>query len=457
MGTDLPPAGPDSAAAGHDAPLLGTGSDETDAGYLRLLLLMLLSAAFFNGFDEQVLSLLLPQIKQTFHVGVALLGILHIPLGVGQFLAFFLVRKADTVGRRPVLLWSVVGFTLFTALTAFSWDIWAFTAFQTGAQFFIGAEYALAVTVVVEEFPTRRRGRALGALQTLGPLGAIAVAIMLLAHLEQTHLGWRAFYLVGLAPVVVVAGIRLRMRETRRFTAERLRPSGPVNRQSWLANLLQAWRGPYRSRLRIVVLVSLLQTIPSSAAIGWWAYYAERQRGYTPTLVAIFVALAYGLGVSGYYSCGRLMERFGRRPTAVLYSVGGVGFGAMVFQVGNKPLSFFLLMGAVFFGLGIAPVLSAFATELFPTAIRSQASAWVRIAAGAGALVGPAVAGVLGSSTGLIGNVGDAISVITLVELPNIWLVLRYLPEARGKALEEMTLPAPPIPGRPAAPLGPAG
>ena len=33
---------------------------------------------------------------------------------------------------------------------------------------------------------------------------------------------------------------------------------------------------------------------------------------------------------------------------------------------------------AVFFGLGIGPVLSAFATELFPTRIRAQPSSWVR-------------------------------------------------------------------------------
>ena len=37
--------------------------------------------------------------------------------------AFFVARLSDRVGRRPMLLWSVVGYTVFTALTAASWNI----------------------------------------------------------------------------------------------------------------------------------------------------------------------------------------------------------------------------------------------------------------------------------------------------------------------------------------------
>ena len=87
--------------------------------YLRLLLLLLVSAAFFEGYDQSILALLLPNIQSTFQVSEAVLGLTRIPIELGLFVAFFVTRLSDRLGRRPMLLWSVVGYTVFTALTAF--------------------------------------------------------------------------------------------------------------------------------------------------------------------------------------------------------------------------------------------------------------------------------------------------------------------------------------------------
>src|SRR5438445_7020607 len=117
--------------------------------YLRLLLILLISATFFEGYDSSILALLLPNIQATFHVSEAVLGLTRIPIELGLFVAFFVARLSDRVGRRPLLLWSVVGYTAFTVLTAFSWDIWSFASFQFGARIFLGAEYAVALTMLV--------------------------------------------------------------------------------------------------------------------------------------------------------------------------------------------------------------------------------------------------------------------------------------------------------------------
>src|SRR4051794_41146209 len=194
----------------------------TDA-YLRLLLILLVSAAFFEGYDGAIIALLLPRVQATFHVSEALLGLTR-GFGVaGAFCAFFLARRSDRVGRRPILLWSVAGYTLFTAMTALSWNIWSFALFQFLANVFLGAEYAVGITMIVEEFPADRRGRALGTLLTCGALGTIAVAILLLVKLQETALDWRAFYLVGLVPLVLLAFFRPRLKETRRFVEEKQR------------------------------------------------------------------------------------------------------------------------------------------------------------------------------------------------------------------------------------------
>jgi MFS transporter, putative metabolite:H+ symporter len=97
-------------------------------------------------------------------------------------------------------------------------------------------------------------------------------------------------------------------------------------------------------------------------------------------------------------------------------------------------------MFAVFFGLGMGPVMSAFATELFPTEVRGQAAAWIRnwfeIA---GIFFGPILVGILGDhATGAIGNIGDTVTLLMVLQIPTIWLVWKFMPETKGKELEQI-------------------
>ncbi len=410
-----------------------------DPKYLRLLLLLLVSAAFFEGYDSSILALLLPNIQSSFHASEAVLGVTRIPIELGLFVAFFVTRLSDRLGRRPLLLWSVVGYTIFTALTAFSWDIWSFAFFQFGSRVFLGAEYAVGVTMIVEEFPSGRRGRALGTLLTFSALGTIVVGLLLGAGLQETGLGWRAFYLVGLVPLLLLIPYRRRLRETQRFIEMRAARAAGEELEKEVP-FLEPWKPQYRRNLVLVGIVHMLRSIPIFGSTAWWAFYAERERGFTAVEVSIYIIASYGLGCMGYYVCGRLMERIGRRPTALIYFAGGIVFSILLFQTSSKPVSFFALMFAVFFGLGMGPVMSSFATELFPTEIRGQAAAWIRnwfeIA---GYVFGPALVGILGDhSTGAIGNIGDTVTLLMILQLPALYLIWRFMPETKGLELEDV-------------------
>ncbi|MDQ1397562.1 MAG: transporter, putative metabolite:H+ symporter, partial [Acidimicrobiaceae bacterium] len=237
---------------------------------------------------------------------------------------------------------------------------------------------------------------------------------------------------------VVLSFYRRRLRETRRFLEEQQRRAdGAVTEE---VSFLEPWKPAYRRNLVLVGLMHMLRSIPLFGSTAWWAFYAERERGFTAVQVAIFIIAAYGIGCVGYYVCGRAMERFGRRPTAMVYFAGGILFSVVLFQVSDKVVSFFALMLAVGFGLGMGPVMSAFATELFPTEIRGQAAAWVRnwfeIA---GYIFGPALVGILGDhATGAIGNIGDTVTLLMVLQIPTLWLVWRYMPETKGMELEDI-------------------
>src|SRR5881227_3494486 len=273
--------------------------------YLRLLLVLLISATFFEGYDSSILALLLPNIQATFHLSEAVLGLTRIPIELGLFVAFFVARLSDRVGRRPLLLWSVVGYTVFAGLTALSWNIWAFTFFQFGSRVFLGAEFAVAITMVVEEFPVARRAHALGTLLTFEGLGTIMVAILLGLGLQNGRLDWRAFFLVGIVPLIILTFLRRRMHETERFVEERKKRER--GERTLRMPFLAAWAPPYRRNLVLVGMVYLMRSIPFFGATAWWAYYAERERGFTTTEVAVYILVAYGIGCVGYYVCGRLM------------------------------------------------------------------------------------------------------------------------------------------------------
>ena len=398
--------------------------------YLRILLVLLVPAAFFNGFDGELRSLLLPQLQHTFHVRLATIGLANIPIGAGQFVAFFAIRLADRIGRRPLLLVSLFGYAAFTGCTAASQSVWMFALFQFFSQMFAGTEYALAVIVVLEEFPAarprprpRRPARRPGD-QCRGGGGAPRRRIA--AHPARLAL---------LLPDRHRPGPRDRRRppvheRDRHLHRQRL---GHLPKREPVRAVFEP---PWRRRVLGLGVVSLLVKIPVTAGAGWWVYYAEHERHFSTGLVALFLGVAFGLGTSGYYVCGWLIDRFGRRPIASIFLVCAFGAGFSLFQTGSKPANFALLLTAVFFGLGVGPALSALSAESFPTRIRAQASAIVGNGfANTGELSGPALVGLLGERGGLIGSVGGTVSTLAFllpIAVPVLWW---FVPETKGTDL----------------------
>jgi len=413
--------------------------EERSPAYLRLLLALLLPAALFNAYDSQLRALLLTQIKETFHVGTAAVGLANIPIGAGQFVAFFVVLRADRIGRRPILLWSILGYTVFTTLTALSWSLWSFAAFQFGAQVFIGAEFGVAVTLLAEEVPAVQRGRYLSWLLLVSPLGAVFAGLLVAVGFLHNPIGWRAFFLIAAVPLSVVAVARRHLKESRAYLHAMHRRGRQATRSlhERVVDAFAIWRGQDRSHAGAVSTIAFCQGLVAAGAIGWWTYYAEHERHFSTALAGLFFAGAALFSVGGYGLCGHLMDRIGRRPTAAFYVIAAVICGVATFQLADPWVMLPFLLGTAFFGIGVAPVLSAFAAELFPTEVRAQASAWIRNGFGnTGSVLGPAIVGVLGASSGLLGSIGAAVSVVTLVYLVTLPIIWWAVPETRDIALD---------------------
>jgi len=277
-----------------------------DPAYRRKLLRLLATATFFNGYDGFVLPFVLSLILVGLGGTEAAAGTVQLVAQSGAIVAFFLAAQADRIGRRRLLLITISGYTLAVVATAASVNLVMLTAAQFVAQVFLGSEWAVAITMVVEEFPTHERSRGLSVLVAMLTLGAILVGVLGFVGLGGTPLGWRTFYLVGIVPLIVVAIARRGLRETERYSAVRTGASGVRLDHT---SLLEPWKPTYRYNLLAVGLLHFFRYFAVAAAVFWWPYYAQQEVGMSFSLSGIYLAAAGVLGAAGFLVAGRLMER----------------------------------------------------------------------------------------------------------------------------------------------------
>ena len=402
-----------------------------DARYRRRLLFLLSSATFFEGYDNFVLAFVLSLVLGDLGGSEADAGTIRAITAMGAVVAFVLAAQADRLGRKRLLLITIVGYTAAAGLTALSPGLLWLTVAQFAAQVFLGAEWAVAITIVVEEFPADERGKRLGIVTSMQILGGITVGVLAFAGLADTALGWRTFFVVALIPLLLVAFGRRGMLETERYEAVR---GEHVDHTS----LWEPWRPTFRTTVLAVGLVTFFRYTVVSAGAFWWPYYAQQEVGLSLTTSGLYLAAAGLVGALGFIVAGRLMDRIGRVPAFTIYLLGALVFGTLTFQVHDPGTMLPVLCIGIFFSLGSVAMTSAFSTEPFPTYVRSRASAWCRNAFEIpGGVLGAFVVGWLGDHvTGAIGSVGDAVSLLTLVCLPPALLIAwRAVPETNGEDL----------------------
>ena len=185
----------------------------------RFLLLVLGGASFFDGYDVSIKILALTQIREEFDLSNSTASALFAVIYLGALPAMWLTRRADRVGRRQILLVSVLGYTTFSALTALAPNAGVFGGLQFFQQLFVVAESAIVWTMAAEELPAESRGFGFGLLAMNSALGTGFAAILYGGLFDPLGISWRWLYVVGVPPLVLVAVLRRRLPESRRFSA----------------------------------------------------------------------------------------------------------------------------------------------------------------------------------------------------------------------------------------------
>lgn len=399
----------------------------------RIFLLVGL-AALFAGYNESVFGFAVPQIQASLHIAEDKVGPTVTLFRLAVIGAMGLSMLADVLGRRRLLLFTIVGQAIATLGSAFAPNYPVFVACQIAVRVFSGAEVSLCFVVIVEEMRASARGWSVGMLAALNNLGGGLLAIAF-AFVTVIPYGWRSLYALGAIPLFVVAFLRRRLPETQRFEIRAKEVRKLASHVAVTADLVRRMASEYPARVGISLFVGLAWAFASAPAGVLGIKYLQQTLGYAPWQTTLIIVPGGMFALWFNILTGRLSDRVGRRTVIMAGAIlSALSYG--VFFSGLKG-AFMGPLWAVsfFFSLTTDTLLTALGAELFPTAYRATVGALGSLFSAAGAAASLYLEGVLYDR---LGGHGPAILVPLIAVLPMV-VAIALLPEPAGKVLEEIS------------------
>lgn len=423
-------------------------------GYTTRERVIILAFAFlgtvFDGADFAIFLIFMAPLAAYLHVTLVDMAYIQASSYVIGILGGLLFGSlADRRGRRFGLAATVLVYSIFTLLTAFTTSYAELFVIRLLAGIGIGGEAGIAFSYVNEAFPAPRdrRGLASGLLQSMFLVGS-SVAAWIYAT-TSAHWGpeaWRwAFGLLG-AVAILAAAMRLFMPESRLWLADRARAAREGGEAASSVPAIAMFR---RGRALTVVVATLM--------LGFSFYGAYAVNTYSPAMwqtvykvPAAMVGKLSGFGTlaggAAYIIAGALSDALGRRSAYTLMAgIGVVAYALFLLSIlgwlgANDPagpqgwlspvvIAFFLTQ----IGYGYFGVQGVWLSELFPSGMRTTAQNFIYYG---GRALGGGAAPVLGLLAARAIGLGTEFAVgFGLVGVLGALILCRFLPESRGRAL----------------------
>ena len=414
----------------------------------------------FDAADFALFGAALPLIAKEFGLGPAQAGFVATIGLIGAFVgALFWGTISDYIGRRTSFSATIGIFALFTGLVAASWNILSLQVFRFMSNFGLGGEVPVTSTLGSEFSPGRLRGTMTGGIMAAFPVGLALAA--LLSLLIIPNFGWRALFVVGVVPAVLLLVVRRYIPESVRYllsrgkVAEAEQTVADIERQALGRNLTQAeidalpklpQEVSVETKVTIIELLSagrakntLLLWIVSfgflwaSNGILFMLPTILVARGFPLSQVIVFMLVQACSAIFGYAACGWLIDKFGRRPVLFLYFFIGAGFHLWFAEASGVWL--YVAAAAVgWVNPGVYGATSVYVGELYPTRLRATAVGWFFGIGRIGSFLAPLVVGLM-IANGVGTYVLHTFALSFLISAIALWAVGV---ETRGRALEEI-------------------
>jgi len=416
---------------------------------------LLASLAFgSNGLNLGIISFALVGLKAAWGLTPGQAGLLVTASGAGQLTGGLLIGYvADSLGRRLAFAATVTLSSLSLGAAAFapSLPVLALLLLLGGAGF--GGVAPVATSLIGEFAPPASRGALMGWTQVVWVLGWIVAALggVVLAH----GIAWRTMFAVGLLPVALAAvgfslvpeSPRYLLAHGRRREAEALaqmladrfgtRPELPpqerAGRVSLRAHLGELWSPRFRQRSIVLWAVWFVMIAAYNGPVVLLPALLVAAGFPDAARAALVVSVVMALPV---VAATLLIDRVGRKPVIIAglgtASLGALGMGGARGEAGLVVAAIWLAGGV----LAAWPVILSYAAELYPTRIRATAVGWASAAGRTGAILAPALLGVLLHSW--TGGRGVALGVFACALVIAALIVLFLGEETAGRSLEDV-------------------
>ncbi|MGH9648493.1 MAG: MFS transporter [Bryobacteraceae bacterium] len=386
----------------------------------------------YQGYSLSIVGVASPWIAKSFALDQAKLAELFAWMSLSAFGALILARLADRVGRRRIILLSLILAPVCAAAAAVARHSTSFAFFEILISALLGGAVSSAIVLLAEELPSEQRARgqafAAGASAIGGVLGYVVIPFLL-----QWKYSWRWL----LAPCV--AGIALVVPLARMLPVDsrwaRLASTNSVSG----SHFYEIFHPLYRRRAITLLVCAALDTIAGSAVNGWLYFDAVSIIGLAPQKASSIVVLGMVVGMLGFPAGAWSSDRFGRVPT-VMYVGGAAWLGALAFYWGppngvSWPLIWLLAAYCWFkIGSGVMTVgANSAATELFPAGLRTTMIGWQGITAAAFSMLAQILIATL---IGPLGGLTNVIRYLALLGIPSAAIFGAFIDETRGLPLE---------------------
>jgi len=390
------------------------------------------TAGFFDNYDSALLSLALRQIQRGLGIAEAHLGATLSLIRLGYLASLALSPLADIFGRRQLLLYTIVGYTIFTGMSAIAPHTGSFVATQFVARAFSGAEATVSLVILAEEVDAAVRGWALG-MQGALSISGYGLAAFVFAMIGIIPFGWRGLYALALLPLTLIIPLRRILPESRRF--EQMHHA-QIMRPSVLAPL-RALLGSYPTRLLSIFAVVFVGSMAGGAVGFFVPKYLQEVHRWSPARVSSLYIFGGALGIIGNIVAGRFSDRFGRRVTGPLFIAIEAVLAYELYTIRTGAVVI-LWIGWLFCDQAGVTVTNAYSAELFPTSFRSAAAGALYVARYGGGALGLFAEGML---YGVIRSHWGAIRILTLFWLFTAASMYLLFPETARRELEEIASP----------------